>query len=435
MAKGDSEKKGTTKKSRRVKGEGGLFQRDSDGKWVGRFVAGRDEETGQPVRKTVYGATRAEAKKKLDALRDKYDGASFIEADKITVKEWLAKWLELYATPPKVELTTHEWYDRLIRLYLNPYLGPIKLCRLQGLAIQQMLVDMTKAPPAPELKEGEAARTKKRGTCQKGETVPGPKSARTIKAVYAVLAMALTVAAKQGLIKRSPAETVSPPTVTRKEKKPLTTKEWDALLHAAQDTPDMFTAIVLEWATGMRRSELLALRWEDVDLTARRITIRQAIKICSKDNGGITTGSPKTQASLRILDLTPSTGSVLKAHKKAQAAQQLSLAGKWPRTGLVFVTSTGTMWDPRNWSKRFKTIAKAAGIDISVHTLRHDMSSRLAAQNIPIKEAQYQLGHTTVTMLLDTYAHRLQGGQSKVTKAILKTEPKILKNTPKPGGK
>ena len=428
MAKGGSEKKDITKKPRRAKGEGGLFQCD-DGTWVGRIVIGRHAETGQPLRKEVSGKTRAIVKKKLDDLRERYDCVTVVNADKITVKEWLEKWLELYASPPKVAVTTYEWYDRLIQLYLVPSLGKIKLCELQGLAIQKMLVQMQKPPAEEKEADNNTERKLKRGTCKKGETVPGPKSSRTVKAVYTILAMALTVAVKQGLIKRSPADTVQPPTVTRKEKKPLTSQQWDALLTAAQSKPDMFAAIVLEWATGIRRSELLALSWADVDMKAGAVTIRQAIKICSKENGGITIGPPKTHASMRVLDLPPEAVAVLKAHKKEQAVQQLS-SETWRGTGLVFVTPTGAMWDPRSWSKQFAAIAKQAGIDIGVHALLHDMSSRLAAQNIPIKEAQYQLGHTTVTMLLDTYAHRLRSGQSKVTKAISKTAPKLLKLTP-----
>ena len=188
----------------------------------------------------------------------------------------------------------------------------------------------------------------------------------------------------------------------------------------------MFAAIVVEWATGVRRSELLALKWEDVDLTTGQIIIRQSIKICNAEHGGVTVGATKTQASMRMLQLVPEAVTVLKTHKKEQAAAKLSAGETWTKTGFVFVTATGAMWDPRQWSKVFKTIATAAGIDIGVHTLRHDMSSRLASQNIPIKEAQYQLGHTTVTMLLDTYAHRMQGDHAKVTEAIRQKAPSVL---------
>lgn len=446
----DSGNREKQKKPRRAKGDGGLFQRESDGKWVGRVVIGRDNVTGQPVRKTVYGDTKSEAKRKLDEVRKTYDGINYVDAEKITVSDWLNKWLELYASPPHVEATTHEWYERLINLYLIPNLGQIKLCKLQGLAIQKMLVDMSKpvdesaaSPDAQASKAGKRKQAKTTddkakqtggsaaspGEKRRKESKPrqGAKSARTVKAVYTVLSMALSVAAKQGIIRRSPAETVTPPTVTPKEKQPLTPEQWDALLKAAEPKPDMFAAIVLEWATGIRRSELLALQWDDVDLTAGRITIKQSIKICNKEHGGLTVGTPKTQSSMRILYLVPEAVTVLKAHKKEQTAKQLAAGEAWPKTGFVFVTPTGKMWDPRLWSKEFKEIATAAGIDIGIHALRHDMSSRLAAQNIPIKEAQYQLGHSTVTMLLDTYAHRMQGDQNKVAKAIRKIAPSVLK--------
>ena len=452
MAKGDSnyDIHLKLKKPRRARGEGGLFQR-ADGTWIGRVIIGRDEKTGQPVRKEVSGKTKGIVKKKIDELREVYEGINYVDADKITVEQWLNKWLELYASPPQVQATTHEWYERIINLYLIPNLGQTKLCKLQGMAIQKMLVNMAKPPDesdaTPADQESKAKKRSKKHEAltntdkpddsssaspadqrrKQAKPRPAAKSARTIKAVYTILSMALSVAVKQGIIRRSPAETVTPPTVKPKEKQPLTIEQWDALLKAAQQKPDMFTAIVLEWATGMRRSELLALQWDDIDMAAGMITIKHSIKICNKEHGGLTVGSPKTQSSMRLLHLVPEAVIVLKSHKKEQAAMQLAAGERWVKTGFVFVTPIGKMWDPRDWSKEFKKIATAAGVDIGIHALRHDMSSRLASQNIPIKEAQYQMGHSTVTMLLDTYAHRMHGDQNKVAKAIRKNAPDILK--------
>ena len=428
MAKRDSSQ--DTKKPRRAKGEGSLFQMP-DGTWIGRVIVGRNEKTGQPVKKEVSGKTKTATKKRMDEVRKIYDGNSFIDAEKITVGEWLNKWLDLYASPPNVAATTHEWYERLLNLYLIPNLGTIRLHKLQGLTIQKLLNDMTKEeqPAGSAAKSTEEAKPYKKKTDKKekeSKPRPGAKSARTVKAVYTVLSMSLKVAVNQGLLGKSPASAVTVPQVIPKQKRPLTPSEWDALLKAAQAVPDMFAAIVVEWATGVRRSELLALKWEDVDLTTGQIIIRQSIKICNAEHGGVTVGATKTQASMRMLQLVPEAITVLKTHKKEQAAAQLAAGETWTKTGFVFVTATGAMWDPRQWSKVFKTIATAAGIDIGVHTLRHDMSSRLASQNIPIKEAQYQLGHTTVTMLLDTYAHRMQGDHTKVTEAIRQKAPSVL---------
>ena len=197
---------------------------------------------------------------------------------------------------------------------------------------------------------------------------------------------------------------------------------------AAQSKPDIFCAIVLFWATGARRSEILALEWSDIDYTAGTIIIRKSIKICNKDHGGITIGTTKTK-NTRILPLVAEAHAALKAHKKEQAARQLAAGDKWENPGYVFTTETGKIVDPRYWSKQFKKVADAAGVDIGVHSLRHDMTSRLASQNIPIKEAQYQLGHSTVTMLLDTYAHRMQGDASIVTAAISNNAPAALKSS------
>lgn len=438
MAKRDSSQ--DTKKPRRAKGEGSLFQMP-DGTWIGRVIVGRNEKTGQPVKKEVSGKTKTATKKRMDEVRKIYEGNSFIDAEKITVGEWLNKWLKLYATPPNVEPTTHEWYERILSLYLLPNLGAIKLHKLQGFTIQRLLNDMAKpaasdgdgeenqAEVKPEVKPEAKpeVKSKKKGK-KESKPRPGAKSARTVKAVYTVLSMALTMAVKQGILLRSPASSVTVPQVIPKEKRPLTVDEWNKLLTAAQSQPDIFCAIVLFWATGARRSEILALEWSDIDYIAGTITIDKSIKICNKEHGGITIGSTKTK-SRRVLPLIPDAAAALKAHKREQAARQLAAGDKWEKTGHVFTTEAGKTVDPRYWSKQFKKIADAAGVDIGVHTLRHDMSSRLAAQNIPIKEAQYQLGHSTVTMLLDTYAHRMQGDSSIVTAAISNNSPAALKSS------
>ncbi|EAX46638.1 phage integrase family protein [Thermosinus carboxydivorans Nor1] len=380
---------------RRAKGEGSIYQRN-DGLWVAAIVVGRNADTGKPVRKVVYARTKAEAKQKRDALAAQYEAAYYVDADKITVGDWLAKWLDVYARPA-VAPSTYDWYERICRVHLIPAIGHLRLSRLQQMAVQQLLNSL----------------------------VDAGKSARTVQAVHSVLAMALRVARKHGLLRTLPTDDVAVPQVRKQDKRPLTPDEWDALLTAAQTAPDIFAALVVEWATGLRRGELLGLMWDDIDFDRCLINVRRAVQI---RRGGCVLADPKTEATKRVLPVPKEVMQVLRAHRARQMQCRLAAGPAWQDCGLVFPTSGGTLYDPRNWSKRFARIAKAAGLDIGVHHLRHDLTSRIVAAGAPVKEAQYRLGHATVKMLLDVYAHRVTGGQDAITETIRASAPQTLKN-------
>ena len=375
---------------KRANGEGSIYRR-SDGKWTAAVTIGRDEKTGKLIRKYVYGKTKAEAQEKKAALLEKTKVLSFVDADKLTIKLWMEKWLDVYAKPA-VRPNTFQSYRIMTKNHIIPALGSIKLLKLQPIHIQQMINEMT---------------------------VKG-KSPRLVEYAFSVLRIALLQAVEDQLLMRSPTASVSLPRKTKTEVVPLTPEEWDKLLAAAKKSPAMFTALLLEWATGLRRSELLGLKWSDVDLVNNAVNIMRAVIITDQRP---VLADPKTPTSYRRLPLPPVVIEELKRHKKRLAAEQLK-AKQWNDLGLVFPTNAGEIQDPRNWSKKFNRVAKEAGLEhIHFHGLRHDHASRLVDNNVPLKDAQYRLGHSTAKMLLDVYSHKMAGGQEKISAWLDTTAP------------
>ena len=186
------------------------------------------------------------------------------------------------------------------------------------------------------------------------------------------------------------------------------------LFTAAKTDPEIFTALSLEWATGISRSELLGLQWIDFDFTIDSVIIQRADIIT--DNGP-ELNDPKTPARERLLPLPEVTMLEVKRHQERQAAAiavRKADGRPWEDNDLVFPNSLGKLQDPRNWSKRFQKIVKQANLPITFHKLRHDHASRLSANGVSIKDAQYRLGHSTMHMLLNVYTHRISGGQEQI---------------------
>lgn len=371
--------------AKRANGEGTICKR-KDGLWMTAVIIGRDAETGKPVRKYCYGKTKGEVQQKKDTLLERSKGPVFIDADKITVGQWVEKWLTIYARA-SVRGNTYIGYRSVVNNHILPLLGEIKLQKLRGIDIQNMVNTIKDNGGGPRLAE----------------------------LTFSVLRIALNKAFNEEILHRLPFRTVSlPKKKRRKEFVPLSSLEWAHLFTTAEADAEMYTALSLEWATGISRSELLGLKWIDFNFITDSVSIQRAVIIT--DNG-LELDDTKTTARQRVLPLPEITILQVKQHQAHQtAAIVASKADGLPRedNDLVFPNSLGKLQDPRNWSKRFQRLVKTAGLAITFHKLRHDHASRLSANDFGIKDAQYRLGHSTTQMLLNVYTHRISGGQEKI---------------------
>jgi integrase len=361
---------------KRGNGEGSISRRNNGG-WMAQYAVYTAEGRR---RKTIYGKTRKDVAAKLaTALSDREDGLVF-DAGTLTVEEYLERWLS-DCVRDTVKASTHSSYRQLVSKHIVPTLGRIRLKTLTATHVRGLLREKLDAGLSP----------------------------RTVQYIRFVLRKALDQAVADYLIPRNPVAGVKPPQVRREEIKPLSPKQARLFLRTAAETGDGLEALfALAIHLGLRQGELLALKWEDVNLEAGTLQVRRSL---SGSNGGqpvFTT--PKTAKSRRQVRLTAGATEALKRHRKRQLEERLRVAGLWRDHGLVF-TETGTPLDRHNLCQRsFKPLLKKAGLPgIRFHDLRHTCATLLLTRGVHPKIVQDLLGHSTIAITLDTYSHVLPG--------------------------
>jgi integrase len=189
--------------------------------------------------------------------------------------------------------------------------------------------------------------------------------------------------------------------------RPLSEAEARTFLDTAREAGDRFEALyVLAITTGLRRGELLGLRWDDTDLDRGTLRVGRALV---REGGRHVLGETKTRRGRRRVNLTPRTVAALKTHRKRQLEQRVRLASLYEDHGLIFSSESGTPLNPENLVKRsFKPLLKKAGLsEIRFHDLRHTCATLLLGRGVHPKMVQELLGHATIAMTLDTYSHYL----------------------------
>ncbi|MGB9866851.1 MAG: tyrosine-type recombinase/integrase [Bacillota bacterium] len=367
-------------KKKRANGEGSIFRRPN-GLWCGLITAGRDPATGKLKRMSFSGRTRAEVQVKIaKALADLQAGTAVLPT-KLTVGQWLDCWLEEYKKP-SLRPTTFDSYEAMVRCHLKPAIGHIPLKDLRPEHLQRLYND--------ELAEG--------------------TSPRTVRYIHAVIHQALRQAVKNQLVGRNVAEATTLPAEERKEIHPLTLEQVNQLLASIQQDR-LYPAILLELATGLRRGELLALRWQDVDLRAGTLTVRRnLVRIRNHDGGGAKTRlvfqEPKTPQSRRTIPIPEDVVAELKRHKARQNQEKLLLGQAYQDNDLVFCLEDGRPLDPRNFTRHFDALLEKAGLPhIRFHDCRHTFATALLELGEHPKVVQHILGHSRIAMTLDTYSH------------------------------
>ena len=332
--------------------------------------------------------TRKEAQVRLTALLGELQGGTFVAPSKMTVAEYLRRWLTESAAP-RLSGRSLERTRCIVERHLVPELGGCRLCDLRPLHIQSYL---------------SAARKSGRKNGR------GGLAGATLLKHFEVLHSALGQAVRWELIARNPASAVDRPRIeTRPGQaiRALSGEEVAALLAAA--TGDrLYTPILVAVTTGLRRGELLALRWSDLDLERATLSVNRALE---ETGSGVTFKSPKTARSRRTIPLAQTTVRALRDHHRAQAALKLKTGPAYADQDLVFATLLGTPWSPSDFSRSFRTFKARHGYDFRFHDLRHTHASLLLALGVHVKVVQERLGHASVTMTMDTYSHLLPGVQ------------------------
>lgn len=364
----------------------GYIEQRSKGSYHLRVYVGRDPQTGKRRYRTetVKGAKR-DAQKRLAELVTEINHGVLTLPSRIAVKEYLLKWLDGYAKV-NVSPRTYERYEEICRVHLIPSLGAIPLASLQPVHIQDSY-----------------AKTLAEGRCNGA----GGLSKRTVNHHHRVLYEALKNAVRQGLIVRNPAEAVTPPRPEHVEMKTLDAQGLRRLLQAAEGTA-FYVLFYTAAYTGLRRSELLGLRWERVDADLGTMEVVETLHRLR--SGEYILKPPKSQKGRRRIALPPQLAILLRDHKAEQEAtrQQIGLPPLLP-TDFVFSEPDGSYIDPDRISKAFRKVAQRIGFAGRFHDLRHTHATLMLAQNVHPKIVQERLGHANIALTLDTYSHKVQG--------------------------
>jgi len=365
----------------RANGDGDVFPRKNK---AGRITSYRGAYVGRDSkRRYVSGKTKTEAREALAAARADAAGGVVLDAGKLTVAEYLERWLLDCLTPlvdsGKMEHSTYVRYAGIVDRHLSPTLGRKKLRDLTRTEVRALY-----AVKGTEL------------------------SSRSVDYIHVTLQKALSQAVRDDLVPRNVAAGERPRSSrSRREIKALDREQARALLEAARGQRNE-ALYVVALHTGLRQGELLGLKWSDLDLAGRRLSVRRALK--STDHG-LDFGPPKNRASRRSVPLSKTAVAALRAHRTRQNEERLGLGELWQDHDLVFPNRVGKPLDHGNlYYREYKPLLERAGLGnegFTFHSLRHTFATELFDQHKRPKIIQSLLGHSSITQTMDTYSHLL----------------------------
>jgi integrase len=369
--------------TRRGPGEGSIYQR-GDGRWAGSVHIGY--ENGRRIRKHVLGHSRAEVKDKLTTVQRLQAEQRPIPDLRIKVGPYLRQWLDEVARP-RVRASTLKSYREIVEGHLVPELGNIPIAKLTPAEVQAFL----NRKQASDL------------------------SARRVQYIHAVLRRALVTAERWGLVSRNVARLVDPPRVRRREITPLTPEQARRLIETSVE--DRYRALwITALGTGLRQGELLALRWEDVDLTAGRLWVRHTL---ANVDGTLTLLEPKTDRSRRLVVLPAPVCVALRAHRTRQKMDRVVAGSHWVDSGHVFATMLGKPHHAATISRAFdQALARAELPHTRFHDLRHSAATFLLSQGFGLEDVKNLLGHSTIVLTSNTYGHVLEQRQQEMARGM-----------------
>jgi len=352
--------------ARQRHGDGSVFQ-PKDGRWVFQVVL----ENGK--KKIYYFKTEKEALAARRKLLYEKEKGTLVTGPQQTLKMYLEKWLE-QVCKVTMKPTTYEQYRSTVRHHLIPALGHIKLQKLTTERVQEFCAQ----------KQNEGYKPK------------------TTVLIHSVLSSALENAVKWELVGRNVAKRVTLPRIGRYEARTLTVEQATELLEVARGSR-VEAALLVALTTGMRRGELLALRWGDIDFEKGLLHVRRSVNFVS--GLGYKEGEPKTRASRRDIMLPDVTVEALKVHRALQERARIKMGKKWREQGIVFCNIYGGFFNPSRVTALFQGLLKKAGLPyMRFHDLRHSAATILRASGVDLKTIQELLGHSTIATTADIYS-------------------------------
>ncbi len=371
---------------RRANGEGNIRKR-KDGRWEGRYTAGTSPETGKQIFKNVLGKTQAEVKEKLKKALADSQKLDLAKQGKYTVGTWMDAWFENVAKI-KVRASSHQTYKGYIDNHIKPNIGNIPLEKLTPMELQKFYRKLLT-----------------KGRVERIESKDQPKglSAKTVRNINQVISSAMDFAMAQRIISENPCKAVALPKIEHKEMQTIPAEQLQAFLTEAKAT-GVYEMYYIELATGLRRGELLGLKWEDIDMKQGIIRVRRQV---ARIDGKIVEAPLKTKNSYRTVTISPQAIEVLKA-QKAKTNDEY-----------VFPSPNGGPISPDSVNNMLGRVLERAGIPkVRFHDLRHTFATLALQNGVDIKTVSGMLGHFSAGFTLDTYAHVTTSAQKEAAQTM-----------------
>ena len=364
---------------KRGQNEGSIFQR-RDGRWCGVLNVGSNN--GRRKRKYFYALTAAHVQEQLLKARSDHSRGLPVAIERQTVGQYLDHWLEC-TLKAKAKPRSYESFSTITRLHIKPSIGKVQLHKLAPQHIQKLLDEKSKKGLSPQ----------------------------TVTNIRTVLRSALSQAVKWSLVSRNSAALVNAPRISRKRIEPLNPEHARKLLDVARGS--RYEAIYTVALTlGLRRGEVLGVRWSDIDLDERALRVSQSVQRLSTGaeegrKSEMRATETKTDGSRRTIALPDSVVRALRAHRARQAQDRLVAGLSWEDHGLVFTNRIGRPIEPILLHREYKGLLKKAALPTTLrfHDLRHSAASLLLAQGVHPRAIMELLGHSSITVTMNVYGH------------------------------
>lgn len=363
--------------AKRKHDEGSVFQR-KDGRWVAQVRL----ESGKMKQRYFKPNQEKEARAALRKMLNEKEQGTLPTGPNQTLKAYLEQWLE-QVHKPRVRKSSYQLYQLMLNKHIIPALGHIQLQRLTAQHVQAFYNH--------ELESGLAT--------------------KTVRGYHALLHLALKNAVKWNLVARNVCDLVSPPIPQRHEMHPLTPEQAQQLIQAAHEQ-GLRALLTVAIATGMRKGELFGLHWQDVDFGAGCLYVRRSVRRVPEY--GVVESEPKTQRGRRRITLPVFVIDALKQHQEYQRTLH-ETASQWEEKDIVFTNGRGGYLDVSGFHRAFKELLESAELpNIRFHDLRHSAATILLQMGVHPKVVQELLGHSSISVTMDTYSHMLPTMQQEM---------------------
>ena len=352
-----------------------IYKTESDD-WKAVIELGRDKNNKRLRKIKRFKFKKDAIKWATEIEKEKNDGL-IIETSELTFIDFAKRWL-INHKKPKIAASTYREYKRKIHNEFTPFFSDLELQQINPLHIETYFNSLRKR----ELSEN------------------------TIKKHYVQLNNIFKRAIQLRLIKYNPITAIEPPKPEKKEAPVLSENEYTKLLRTIKDDFDFFAFIATILFTGLRRSEILGLEWEDTDLESGVLFIRK--RYVHGENGYIHEEKTKTESSRRKIKMPDNLVAILKKYKKIQLENQLKLGQIYNNDiDFVFRKPNGDVYHPKYYNDKFNEYLDIAGLSqkFTLHSLRHTFATINMKNNIKPKVVQEMLGHSTISTTLDIYSH------------------------------